>query len=218
MKILKSLSVLLILVLLASCGSKTSKKENPAETSVSGTAQDLKTGKQKYGIKSGIVEYTSTVMGMDVKQILYFDDFGAKEVNEMVMDMVGMKITTVSLLKDGYMYSYNPVEKTGTKVSISGSGNANIDFKNLSKEMEKKMNLKKIGKETFAGKTCDKYSIDYVEMSMTGTFLVWEGIALKTDAKVSSMEMKMTAKSIKENADIPAEKFEVPSDIQFSQQ
>jgi len=156
-------------------------------------------------------------MGMDVAQMLYFDDFGAKEVNEMVIDMGGMKITTVSLMKDGYMYSYNPVEKTGTKVSVSVRGNANIDFNNLSEEMEKKMNLKKIGKETFAGKTCDKYSIDYVEMSMTGTFLVWEGIALKTEAKVSSMEMQMTAKNVKENADIPAEKFEVPTDIQFTQ-
>lgn len=201
---------------MASCGNNTQKaeKQSSENTGTENVKGDNTTGK-KYGIKSGIVTYTTQMMGMDVQQTLSFDDYGAREVNEVTVDMGTIKVKTVSLQKDGYMYTYNPDDKTGKKIAISGQGNGNIDFRNLSKEMEQKMNLKKLGSETFIGKSCDKYSIDYKEMNMSGTFLVWEGIALKSETKVGGMDMVLVANSIEENPSIPADRFEIPSDIRF---
>jgi hypothetical protein len=215
MKALKNLTIILLLTLIVSCG-KTSKTKNPNEKPANNeTSVTTKSEKQNYTIKSGIVEYTTKMMNMDVSQTLYFDDYGAKKSTVMAMDIMGKTVTTITITKDGYVYSFNPDKKTGTKTAVKSKQDTNIDFKNLSKEMEQKMNLKNLGKENFIGKNCDKYSIDYTDMQMKGTFLVWEGIALKTDVKVSSTTMLVIAKKIQENAVIAANQFEVPADIKF---
>ncbi len=157
-------------------------------------------------------------MGMDMNQTLYFDDFGAKEATETIMDMMGTKTHTLSITKDGYIYTLDLIARTGTKQTVYPAGSSNIDFKNLTSDMEKKMNLKKLGKEEFEGKTCEKYSIDWNDMSMKGIFLVWEGIALKSDLDMGTMKMEMIAKKIQDNVNIPAEKIEVPGDIQITEQ
>jgi hypothetical protein len=222
MKTLKISSIVLLAVMLASCKNDAPKTDTPAEqqSGVETTAPATKEASTsgKYGIKSGIVEYTTKMMGMDVKQVIYFDDYGAKQATESKMKMMGTESHSVSLIKDGYMYSYDLSSKAGTKIKMSGPTGADIDFRNISEEMMKKMNLKKEGEEDFAGKTCEKYSIDYTDMKMKGTFLVWQGIALKTNIEMSSMKMEMEAKNIHENAVIPAEKFELPSDIKITEQ
>jgi len=215
MKILKISTIFLLALLLASCGGKTPKSEKNSDQNQ--VAEKSKSEKHKYGIKSGIVEYSTKMMGMDMTQTLYFDDFGSIEATEMIMDMMGTETHTVTINKEGYVYNLDLIAKTGTRQMIFNEG-SNIDFKNLSKEMEKKMNLKKIGKEDFAGKTCEKYSIDYTDLSLKGYYLVWEGIALKTDADMGKMKMEMTAKNIQENVNIPAEKFEIPADFQITEQ
>jgi hypothetical protein len=215
MKTLKISAIILLSTLIVSCG-KTNKTNNSDRKPVNKEiTETTKSEKPNYSIKSGIVEYTTKMMNMDVSQTLYFDDYGAKKSTVMVMDIMGQNVTTITITKDGYVYTFNPDKKTGTKTAVKRNQDANIDFKNLSKEMEKKMNLKNLGRENFIGKVCDKYSIDYTDMQMKGTFLVWEGIALKTDVKVSSTTMLIIAKKIQENAAIPADKFEVPSNIKF---
>jgi hypothetical protein len=215
MKTSKIFAIALLSTLIASCG-KTNKTNNSDRKPVNKEiTETTKSEKQNYSIKSGIVEYTMKMMNMDVSQTLYFDDYGAKKTTVMIMKIMGQTVTTITITKDGYVYTFNPDKKTGTKTAVKRNQDANIDFKNLSKEMEKKMNLKNLGRENFIGKVCDKYSIDYTDMQMKGTFLVWEGIALKTDVKLSSTTMLIIAKKIQENAAIPADKFEVPSDIKF---
>jgi hypothetical protein len=215
MNLLKISSVFLLALLFSSCGGKAPKSEKQSDQNP--VAENTKSEKHKYGVKSGIIEYSTKMMGMDMTQTLYFDDYGALEATEMEMDMMGTKTHTVNITKEGYVYSLDLITKTGTRQMIFNK-EANIDFKNLSKEMEKKMNLKKIGKEDFAGKTCEKYSIDYTDLSMKGYYLVWEGIALKTDVDMGSMKMEMIAKNVQENVNIPAAKFEIPADFQITEQ
>ncbi len=212
MKSFKPLLLTILVLVLASCGNKTPKSENKSEENL--TKSEL-SDEGKYGIKSGIVEYTATMMGMEVNQTLYFDEYGKKEMTEVVLDLGTIQSRTITLYSDGYMYTYDPDRKTGTKTATL-QNYSSISFRNVTKEIEEKMNLKKLGNETFLDKNCEKYSVDYKDMQMTGTFLVWEGIALKTDAKVASMDMIMTAKSIDTNTSIPSEKFIVPSDVQFN--
>jgi hypothetical protein len=208
-----TLALLASIALLFSCKSKTSETaattENPAAT-------ETATPKGKYAIKSGIVEYKTQMMGMDMKQILSFDDYGKKEVTEMITDMMGVKIHTVTLIKDGFVYNYDLEKKTGTK-SVSYQSSSNIDFENLSEQMVKDMNLKKEGTEDYLGKSCEKMSIDYTKMKLKGTYLVYKGIALKMDADMGTMKMNLIGEKFIENPEIPAAKFEVPADIKITE-
>ncbi|MBN1907141.1 MAG: hypothetical protein JW927_18825 [Deltaproteobacteria bacterium] len=173
----------------------------------------VETAKGKYEFKSGIVVYKTQTMGMDAQQTLSFDDYGKKEVTDMVMEMMGTKLHNVTITRDGYTYTLDMANKTGTKVPVNSRNNTNIDFSNLSREMEKEMNLKKEGTETFLGRVCDRISIDYTKMQLKGSFLVYKGVALKIDTDMGAMKMKLTAEEFEENPQIPAEKFEIPADI-----
>jgi hypothetical protein len=207
-----TMALMASLTVLFSCKSKTSETnattENPAAT-------ETATPKGRYAIKSGIVEYTTQVMGMEMKQVLTFDDYGKKEVTEMIAEMMGVKIHTVTIRRDGFIYSFDMVKKTGTKKPVPTMDNTNIDFQNLTEEMVKDMNLKKEGTEEFLGKTCEKMSIDYIEMQMKGTYLVYKGVALQSDIDMGTMKMKLIGEKFIENPEIPAEKFEIPADVKI---
>lgn len=214
MKNLKIATLLLVLSIIVSCQPSTNTDKQSPDTPEKTSA---KLAKNKYGIKSGIVEYSTKAMGTEVNQTLYFDDFGAKEATEISMEMAGFKSNTLNINKGEYAYTLDMNAKTGTKHKIIPTG-VEIDFNNLSEELEKKMNLEKVGKENFAGKECEKYTIDYKDMQMKGSFLVWKGIALKSDFNLSTMKTEMIAKNIQENVNIPASKFEVPADFKITEQ
>jgi hypothetical protein len=198
--------------ILFSCTSKTSETNAAIENQA---AAESATPKGKYAIKSGIVQYKTEMMGMEVMQTLTFDDYGKKEATDVEMEMMGVKMHTVNLTKDGFIYNLDMVKKTGTKSPAVNLANSSIDFENLSEELVKDMDLKKLGTEEFLGKTCEKMSIDYKKMSMKGTFLVFKGVALKSETDMGSMKMKLIAEKFEENTTIPAEKFEVPADIKI---
>jgi outer membrane lipoprotein-sorting protein len=209
-----AIALMATLTLLFSCKSKTSET---AATTENPTATETATPKGKYAIKSGIVEYKTLMMGMDMKQTLTFDDYGKKEATDMEMEMMGVKIHTVTITKDGFMYTLDMEKKTGTKVPSYQGSNQNIDFENLSEEMVKDMKLKKEGTEEFLGKTCEKMSIDYTKISMKGTFLVYKGVALKSETDMGTTKMKLIGEKFEENPSIPAEKFEVPADFKITE-
>jgi hypothetical protein len=202
-------------ILLFACKGKTSKQ--PAPVTENKTEEVKGPSKGKYAIKSGIVEYKTQMMGMDVKQVLTFDDYGKKEVTEMLMEMMGTKMHTISITKDGFQYTYDLEKKTGTKSPYYSGGSSNIDFENLSAEMTKDMNLKKLGTEQYLGKTCEKMTVDYEKMKMKGSFLVYKGVALKMDADVGTLKMNLLAEKFEENPEIPASKFEVPADVTIAE-
>jgi hypothetical protein len=197
-------------ILLFACKSKTTESAAKNESPV---VNETPVQKGRYAIKSGIVEYKTEVMGMEARQTLTFDDYGKKEVTDMEMEMMGTKIKTVTITRDGFIYTLDMEKKTGTKMSGSSP---NIDFENLSEQMAKDMNLKKEGKEEFLGMTCEKMSIDYQKMSMKGIFLVYKGVALMVNTDMGTMKMKLKAEKFLENPEIPASKFEIPADIKFN--
>ncbi len=219
MKIMKTnklitLAIMASLLMLFSCKSKTSE---PAATGENQTEAASSTPKGKYAIKSGIVEYKTQIMGMDVKQTLTFDDYGKKDIQDVEMEMMGVKIHTATLTKDGYVYTLDMTKKTGTKKPVITMNNANIDFENLSEEMVKDMDLKKLGTEEFLGKTCEKMSINYTKMKMKGTYLVYKGVALMVDTDLGSMKMKLIGEKFVENPELPADRFDVPADVTITE-
>jgi hypothetical protein len=213
----KSIFTIVILVFaMASCQNQTSKNETSTDNALSEkiTSKEKENVKGRYAIKSGIVEYKTQMMGMEMKQILTFDDFGNKEKTDIEMEMMGTKIHNITITKDGFIYTLDMESKTGKKIV----GNSpNIDFENLSEEMVKDMNLKNLGTEQFLGKTCEKMSIDYVKLNLKGFYLLYKGVPLKIDTEMGSTKMKLDAEKFVENPQIPDAIFEIPSDIVLSE-
>lgn len=222
---LVGLALLLSFGIIYSCKKEAATQAvevNAAEETVEKTAEtipEIKSSKGKYGIKSGIIEYKTQMMGMEVKQVNTFDDYGQKQAQEMTMEMMGTKVNNKTIIRDGFIYNLDLTNKTGTKVPITSmSQKSDIDFENLTEELMKDMNIKKIGTEVFLGKTCDKMSIDYKDIKMKGTYLVYKGIPLSMDSEIGAMKMKMVADKFVENPTVPADKFDIPADIVFTKQ
>ncbi len=221
---LVGLALLLSFAILYSCKKEDSTQVNEVNTveeTIEKTTEilpEIKAGKGKYSIKSGIVEYKTQMMGMDVKQVHTFDDYGKLEAQDVAMEMMGTKIHNKTIIKEGYVYNLDLIKKTGTKSPINAMTNTDIDFENLSEELIKDMDLKKLGTEVFLGKTCDKMSIDYKKMQMKGTYLVYKGVPLSMDNEIGTMKIKMVADKFVENPSIPADMFDIPADIVLANQ
>lgn len=203
---------------LVSCGGSGDKKDggDKKDTTATKTTENKAPTGAKYAMKSGIIDLKSTMMGMEQKVTMYFDDFGKKEASVLTMEMMGMKTESRTIKKDGYSYDINMTKKECTKKKLPGTGDPNdLNFKDMSADMMKKMSIKKEGNETFLGKDCEKYVMDYKEMKMKGTYLVWNAIPLKTDVDMGGIKMVMEATKIQENASVPADKFEVPEGIKI---
>lgn len=217
MKIIKIISATIILsaILFTSCKNKSSESVNELKKQVEIAKE---TTKGKYAIKSGIVEYKTQMMGMDAKQIFTFDDFGKKEITEVMMEMMGTKIHSVTLNKDGFVYNYDLIKKIGTKRPITLLKTHDIDFENMTKEMMKDMNINKEGSEKFLGKNCEKVSIDNKKMQMKGNYLIYKGIPLKVNTDLGSIKMNLLAEKFIENPALPKNKFTIPTDIKISEE
>lgn len=218
MKTTKLPLLLVLLLTIASCNNKPSNAtKDSTEDDGMVQSETTKNSKGKYALKSGIVEYKTQMMGMDAKQTLTFDDYGNLEIQEVEMEMMGIKIKTAAITKDGYVYNLNMNDKTGTKALINNRLTGAIDFENLSEQMMKEMDLKKLGHEEFLGKNCEKMSIDYKSMRMKGIYLIYKGLPLSMDVNAGSTKMNLMATKFVENPTVPASKFDIPTDFTITE-
>ncbi|MFI5263408.1 MAG: hypothetical protein ACHQM6_02720 [Candidatus Kapaibacterium sp.] len=217
------LTAAFVLFSLSSCSKKSDapgadSTKAAADASKSGaTGQSANTSLGKYPIKSGIIHGESETMGMKGTTTKYFDDYGAKVCEEtsstITMGATSIKTNKVRIIKDGWMYSYEPEKKTGVKMKFAIP--ANMDFRNMGEKMMKDMGIKEAGTETILGKECKIYEYSGGQQgAMTGrSWIFWNAEPMKMDMKVANMTMKSHVTSIEENVAIPADKFEVPSNI-----
>jgi hypothetical protein len=200
---------LVLLLSLQGCSNKTpqasSDEKNIApETTANASSQTL----QRYGIKSGTIIYKAP---MEMKQSLYFDDFGKREVLISEMSMTGMNFKDIEIHKDGFIYKYKAGEKTGTKLRW------NIQDQNYDKldpEMAKQFKLKDMGTDEMAGKKCKKFSMEVGGSPVYAW--IWNGISVKTVTNMMGKEFVIEAIKIDEGP-VPQELFEVPADITFTE-
>ena len=167
-----------------------------------------------YEVKSGIVTMEMEMMGRKIVQEIYFDDYGLKQA--MKLEFQGRKIRAVEV--DGENVMIDDESKTATKMPAMGMGtDEKINFLDKSVKNIKKNKIKELGTEMVAGKECTKYSVAIFMMGQVVKQYVWvyKGITLKTAISTDFGEMGMTATSIVEDVDIPAETFEVPEGIEI---
>ncbi len=202
-------------LIISSCSNAETKKEE-LKTATTTNTEEVKTEtpKGKYSLKSAIIEMKSMVMGLEQKQVIMFDDYGAKEVTEVTASLFGQKSHNITINKEGFVWNIDMVKKTGTKIKIPKE--ASINFNDLGSAIAKDMNLKKVSNETFLGKSCDKFTIDYKKQQMKGYYLVWNGIPMKTEISIMGMKTLVEATKISENATIDTKKFEIPEGVKIA--
>ena len=167
-----------------------------------------------YEVKSGIVTMEMEMMGRKVVQEIYFDDFGAKQA--MKMEMRGKKIRAIEI--DGENIMIDDEAMTAFRMPVMDmGGNEKINFLDKSEKNIKKNKIKELGTEVIAGKECTKYSVAIFMMGQVVKQHVWvyKGITLKTAISTDYGEMGMTATSIVEDVEIPAETFEIPEGVEI---
>lgn len=205
------------MIFVADSLAQNKSKSKPAANQSASTATNATT---PYTIKSGIVTYKSSVMGMAQDYTLYFDDFGKKECKYIYMklEMFGQVSETSSseINKDGYIYKIDWQKKTGTKTksySALGAAAGMPDPKTLTDDLRNKYQYKDLGKKEIMGKECQGVSMVFAGMKMEAW--VWNNIALRiySYTKDGSLMMEINAVKIEENVSIPADKFEIPADI-----
>lgn len=203
--------------------SKDEKDSNPKDSA--DKKKESKTSEApaggRYGIKSAKVVMATNLpkeMGATVVTT-YFDNYGKESYTETTteMKMKGMPAMPKQiLLMDGeYVYSWTAGAKTGVKTKITTYNNPkDIDFEKMAKEAAGNMKIKKIGTETFFGKTCDVYEMDNAQLGK-GKFLTWKGIPMRSEMNAMGMAVVTEVKELDENPSIDASKFKAPLDIQF---
>lgn len=166
---------------------------------------------QFYTVRSGIVTMEMEMMGQKVTQMIYFDDYGAKQAT--LMEMRGRKVRSLEV--DGKNMMIDDQEKTAMSMPSMGPQMKKINFSNLDEKTIRKNKIKELGEEEVAGKTCTRYSYKMLMMGNVITTYVWvyKGVILKTSVKTDFGEIGMTATKIEEDVEIDPALFTISDDI-----
>jgi hypothetical protein len=228
-KLLSSVIIVSFIMFFVSCTNKSGDQSTSAADSVVSESTNISSAPavKKYDIKSGIVTYVTEVMGMKNSQTLYFDDYGATELQQTVtsIEMMGIKSRTVSvsLTKDGFKYDYELENMTNNEnklvkeikksiVNYVPSADMGKMAATMTDEMKKKYEYKEEGSETIAGKSGTKFSMKVGSSKITG--VIYKKVMLKTEMEM----MTMKAEKFEENATIPSGTFELPKDYKIVEQ
>lgn len=167
----------------------------------------------KYRPEEGVINYTYSMAGMQGEQIIKFRDHGEEELIEIQMDMMGQKMTTYTLSKDGYVYTWSANSNEGMKMKPSES--EKINYRDIPDSIRTKLNIKETGTEELLGKTAKIFSMSDTESGMQGTTSVWEGIPLKSVMEIQGNKVQILATKFDENPTLNEKDFEIPANINF---
>lgn len=164
-----------------------------------------------FGIKSGIIEYkySGTNTGTST---LYFDDYGQKSANYMVITVQEKTQKNWVLSLGGMQYIYDPVSKAGQKMKnplLEGLMEVE-DLEKFTEDMYAKMGFSPAGSENFLGRDCRVFKGDM------GKVLTWNGILMFMEISVVGTTSRQEATKMEVNVPVKASLFEVPADIKFT--
>jgi len=176
----------------------------------------------RYGLKSGIVEFTPVViMGVKTQRTIYFDDYGNTEVEETISegDIFGLtsKTHSVALIKDGFIYTYDVLKlengrdvtkKVITKAKVTPDLLIGMQQFTISEELKKSYDYKHEGYENVAGVKGVKYSL-CLNKDLPGKRI--EGVHYKNVVvKTELGGIIVVASRFVENPDMSASLFVLP--------
>ncbi|HNX43667.1 MAG TPA: hypothetical protein PLJ84_07495 [Bacteroidales bacterium] len=179
-------------------------------------------GYEIFGEKSGIVQYKPfDMMGVKMTQTLYFDEYGAKEMRETVIEgnMMGtaMKQHSIDIRDGNISYHYelensagegDMAKKEAYKMVLPAEVMEQMNISGFSDKIKTHLDYKEEGKETVAGVKGVKYSIAPDSLNPTNRMI---GVHYKNvPLKIVMGQLEMVAEKVEFDVKIPAEKFKVP--------
>ncbi len=218
---LSLLASLLFAFAIVSCGgekTKEQKEQKEQGTSQTETSTNDKTvGKdKKFAIEKGFMKLNIVAMGMKSDMTMYWRDYGEENATETSFNMMGIKTTSNTLRKDGYIYTWESQTGMATKTKIDDSDvELDINYRDLDKEIMKKYNIKEEGTEKVLGKTCTVYTMDID--GVKNKSWIYKGMVLKSEATAAGVKTTFVVTELKENVDPPKEVFELPENITFKE-
>jgi autonomous glycyl radical cofactor GrcA len=213
------LKLMLIALLLVSCGGKQSQEKSDAKSEASSKSQTLtkQLEKKKYPLEHGIIYQKVSAAGFETKPVIYFDKWGDWQATEtsMNMEMMGVKagIHSINIVKGDEHWDINLEEKSGKHYKLTVKINEfGVDVNTLTESMKKEMNIKELGEETYLGYKCKKLKIKNDKMKMNMVYLTYGNLMMKMEGEAMGIKTKMEVTKLETSAP-PAEKFTVPKGI-----
>lgn len=171
--------------------------------------------KGPFGIKSGIVEMTTDMLG-EQKQTLYFDDYGRKQALHMTttVTMFGMTETShnVTITADGKTIEIDVEKKTAKRYSAPPPASSLPDVAKLTEQMKKDYKLEALPDKEILGRKCQGFGMVVMGMPIKGW--TWKGLPMLSMTRVGNGMVTTKVVSLQEDVPVPAEKFAVPPDVQ----
>jgi hypothetical protein len=169
---------------------------------------------KKYDLRSGIIRFEILGREPGSSKIVYFDDFGNKEVSYIYSkNKLSEKWINSG---DGSFYTLDYENKTGAKRNASRPGTEErFDIEEMPHEMQEENKLKQHKDSTFAGKPCKVYSLESggIKTKKAG----WGHIILMLGTEVSDFKFNTVAKKLDENVPIPDTIYRIPADFKVKE-
>ena len=184
--------------------------------SLAAFSQSEKSNFKKYPFKSVIIEYKIEGKTNGTKTV-YIEDYGYKEAtySKTATKMLGMKTeeNTVDIIIGEKFYNIDL--KTGqAHAAVSPIADylatQGDDWEEVGRNILEQLGYEKIGNESVNGKNCEVWE------GMNKVW-IWKGLLLKSETKMMGMRFTEISTDIKVNASIPADKFEIPDDIEVEE-
>ncbi len=169
---------------------------------------------KKYDVKSGMVTYDQVMkvgkMEIKKKVIIYFDDYGMKECRE-TFDKD--KLEDIYFSDGQFVYSIKPGKKVAYKQEKAYRGvGICVDWREFGTDKDKqagKIVIKPSMK--VAGQTCEVFETRDSKGKPTALYAGYKKILMYMSTKSTYTDMEQKAAKFEENANVPADKFKVPS-------
>jgi hypothetical protein len=169
-----------------------------------------------YPFRSAIIVMENSLI--DGEQVMYVDDHGRLTATYTTVEMTMFGQTTrmrsVELYRDGWQYAIDLDERTGTKTrrATPMSVSRTPDVAKLTAEMKERYKLRELGTRQFLGRTCEGYEME--AMGMKVATWSWNNIPMYSETDMGGAEpLVLRVTSLETDVAVPAEKFEIPSDI-----
>lgn len=171
----------------------------------------------RYPFKSAIIK--KNIPEKTYPDIIYIDDYGAKEAIETTEEYVSGKIIQILQIRipgGGVAIHVNLVDKTASLMPSEAMDG--ITFMNA----EDLKDYKEVGEEMVADKPCKIYRRNPSELDPSGpdeedSLWIWNGILMQQFISFGEICTGSRIESFQENVPVPQEKFEIPKGIKIKE-
>jgi len=183
----KKTSVLAVMAvcLMSACSSEKSETSNA--DAATEAADYVTPVSRKYDVKSGVIHFETSGLGMSGKKIVYFDDYGSKERVETYDEAGNMDIYNFSDGKTRYWVNLS--DKTVHIADQNGSLGWEMKFPEWS-EVDGRDGFKKLPNMEVAGKDCAA-----MQYGDNNVFAGWKGLTLyhgqKPNLEIKAVKLEL---------------------------